>query len=96
MVRRLCALLHRGRQPHLQESNHTYTRSPPTGCMCGCAEESFAPPSLCDAQLMLDIPLEIPRSDQPIVSLLAKIGHAIIDVYTSPKGDTLVLVALLR
>ena len=63
--------------------------------MCGCAEALLLP-SLCDAQLMLDIPLEIPRSDQPIVSLLAKIGHAIIDVYTSPKGDTLVLVALLR
>lgn len=46
-------------------------------------------------QLMLEIPLEIPRSDQPITTLLAKIGQAFIEVATA-KGDNLVLIALLR
>jgi len=46
-------------------------------------------------QLALEIPLEIPRGDQPIMTLLAKIGQAVVDVATS-KGDTLVLIALLR
>lgn len=45
--------------------------------------------------MMLEIPLEIPRSDQPIVTLLAKIAQAFIEVGSS-KGDSLVLVALLR
>lgn len=67
-----------------------------SGWFAGCVLSYIVADSPTCKKLMLDIPLEIPRSDQPIVSLLAKIGHAIIDVYTSPKGDTLVLVALLR
>lgn len=39
--------------------------------------------------------MEIPRSDMPIVTLLAKIVQALIEVATA-KGDNLVLMALLR
>jgi len=66
-----------------------------SGWFAGCVLSYILTDSPTCKKLALEIPLEIPRGDQPIMTLLAKIGQAVVDVATS-KGDTLVLIALLR